>query len=97
MKKYDAKESGARVKALRKQRGLTQAELAEKLRISLNSVSRIELGTMGCSVDLFVQLSVIFQVSLDYLILGEEPPVASPQSRIDEVIRQLVSIRDSMK
>ena len=32
--------------------------------------SRIEAGKSGCTVDLFVLLSELFNVSLDYLILG---------------------------
>ena len=35
-----------------------------------NCSSYIESGKRGCSVDLLVQLSELFGVSLDYLILG---------------------------
>ena len=35
-------------------------------------LSRIESGTKGCSVDLFIQLSEFFHVPIDSLILGME-------------------------
>lgn len=72
---YNTKESGKRIKDLRKQRGITQEKLAEELGITREFVGRIETGKNGASVDLFVMLSQFFDVSLDYLILGRERKV----------------------
>ncbi len=69
---YDIKRSGERIRQLRIQSGYTQNELAEKLNIDQSYLSRIESGRKGCSVDLFVQFSELFHVSLDVLILGME-------------------------
>ena len=41
------------------------------LDIDRSFYSRIEAGKNGCAVDLFIQLSGLFEVSLDYLILGK--------------------------
>ena len=41
------------------------------LNIDRSFYSRIEAGKNGCAVDLFIQLSGLFEVSLDYLILGK--------------------------
>ena len=41
---YDLVESGKRIRELRKQFGLTQEELAERLGVALNTISRIEIG-----------------------------------------------------
>ena len=68
---YDMIRSGKRIQQLRMEKGYTQDELAAALNINRSFVSRIESGKKGCSVDLFIQLSEIFQVSLDFLILGE--------------------------
>ncbi|MBD5084199.1 MAG: helix-turn-helix transcriptional regulator [Clostridiales bacterium] len=68
---YDMKQSGKRIQQLRIKNGLTQEQVAEVLNIDRSFYSRIEAGKSGCSVDLFVQLSMLFEVSLDYLILGE--------------------------
>lgn len=67
---YDMKRSGAYIQNLRIQKGYTQDELAKAMNINQSSLSRIELGRKGCSVDLFIQFSEFFHVSLDALILG---------------------------
>ena len=64
--------TGERITALRKGRGMTQEQLAEKLSVSRQSVSKWELDQatpeMGCAV----ALCDLFGVSLDYLIRGIE-------------------------
>lgn len=67
---YDMKKSGAHIKNLRIRNGYTQGELAKMLRVDRSFLSCIESGKKGCSVDLLVQLSGIFCVSLDYLVFG---------------------------
>lgn len=68
---YDMKKSGERIRQLRIENGLTQEQAAETLNISRTFYSRVETGEKGCSIDLFVQVSNLFHVSLDYLILGK--------------------------
>lgn len=70
---YDMKRSGAYIRSLRIRNGYTQNELAKAMNIDQGSLSRIELGGKGCSVDSLVQLSEFFHVSLDELILGKVP------------------------
>ena len=69
---YDQKESGKRIKALRKKHGLTQEKLAEQLGIAVNTVARIEIGNRGISIDLAIELAVRFDTTLDYIFLGRE-------------------------
>lgn len=68
---YDMKKSGERIRQLRIESGLTQEQVAETLNISRTFYSRVETGEKGCSIDLFVQVSNLFHVSLDYLVLGK--------------------------
>ena len=68
---YDMIHSGKRIQQLRMEEGYTQDELAATLNINRSYLSRIESGKKGCSVDVFIQLSEIFHVSLDFLILGK--------------------------
>ena len=68
---YDMKKCGERIRQLRIQRGFTQENVAQILNIDRSFYSRIEAGKNGCAVDLFIQLSGLFKVSLDYLILGK--------------------------
>ncbi|MDE6932981.1 MAG: helix-turn-helix domain-containing protein [Oscillospiraceae bacterium] len=69
---YDMKRSGAYMQSLRIQNGYTQNQLAKTLNMDRSHLSRIESGTKGCSVDLFIQLSEFFHVPIDSLILGME-------------------------
>lgn len=78
---YDMKRSGAYIQNLHAQKGYTQNELAKAMNINQSSLSRIELGMKGCSVDLFIQLSEFFHVSLDALILGIEPDMQQESER----------------
>lgn len=67
----NAKEIGKRIRVLRKGRRLTQEKLAEELGMQANSIARIEGGVRVPSIDLFVEISGYFGVTLDYLILGK--------------------------
>lgn len=69
---YDIKKSGERIRLLRKQNGYTQETLAKELGIDRSLLSHIESGKRGCTVDNFIQLSGLFHISLDWLILGKE-------------------------
>lgn len=72
---YNLVESGRRIRNLRKQFGLTQEELAEHLGIALNTVSRIEIGKRGVSIELALELADYFNSTLDYIIAGRGPAV----------------------
>ena len=65
---------GQRFSRLRKQRGLTQEELGEKVGLSGQAVSKWENDASMPDVSLLVDLSDILGVSLDEL-LGKEEPV----------------------
>ena len=97
---YDIKQSGKRIREFRIQRGYTQEELAEKLHIGQGFLSRIEAGRKGCSVDLLIQLSECFQVSLDVLVLGSENEYsecrAQLKSNISDLIDQLSQLQKQL-
>ncbi|HFI0635980.1 TPA: helix-turn-helix domain-containing protein, partial [Streptococcus suis] len=61
------------IRVLRTAKNLSQDELAEKLYISRQAVSKWENGEATPDIDKLVQLAEIFGVSLDYLVLGKEP------------------------
>ena len=66
------KQRGERIQQLRIRHGYTQGELVTLLNIDRSFLSYVESRKKGCSVDLLVQLSVTFDVSLDYMVLGQE-------------------------
>lgn len=56
-----------RLYQLRKQKGLTQADVAEKLGISRQAVSRWEIGAAIPTLENIKILSELFDVSVEYL------------------------------
>lgn len=61
---------GPRIAALRRNANMSQAELAEMLKISASAVGMYEQGRREPSLDTVVKLSVVFGVSTDYLLTG---------------------------
>ena len=62
---------GAFLRQLRRERGLTQEQLAERLGVSNRSVSRWENGATLPDLGLLVELADFYQVDLGELIRGE--------------------------
>lgn len=56
------------LKNLRIEKGLKQTELAEKLFINKSMISAYEKGTRMPSLDVLIQLTYIFNVSIDFLL-----------------------------
>lgn len=97
---YDMKECGKRIRQLRVKIGLTQEQVANAVNVDQSFYGRIESGKKGCSVDLFIQLSVFFNVSLDYLILGRylgEFPECADVAQLKADIEDLVDRLERFK
>lgn len=60
-----------RLTELRREKGLTQAELAELADVSRQAVSKWETGEKIPSSEKLITLSEIFAVPLDYLVKGD--------------------------
>ena len=82
---YDMKECGKRIQQLRTQHGYTQDELARELHINRSMLSYVESGKKGLSVDLLAQLSLLFAVSLDYIILGKQQDSTSSVETVEHL------------
>ena len=63
-----------KIQKLRKQKGISQEELAEILGVSRQSVSKWESGTSMPEIEKIVELSRIFSASTDYLLKDENEP-----------------------
>lgn len=68
---YNQLETGKRIQKLRRERYLTQEELAIKLNISDRHLRSLERGEYTPSIDLFVEIAAFFDVTLDHLIMGK--------------------------
>lgn len=61
---------GSRIAKLRKEHNMTQEQLAERLDISIKHCSAVERGLSSLSLEKLVDVSILFDVSLDYLVKG---------------------------
>ncbi|SCT09195.1 helix-turn-helix domain-containing protein [Staphylococcus caeli] len=59
------------IKKHRKELGLTQEELADKLNTTRQSVSKWEQGTLEPNIQMINNLAVLFGISLDNLVNGK--------------------------
>lgn len=59
---------GDRIYELRKQRGLSQVDLAKALGVTKQSVSNWENSNIQPSIDLLVRIAQFFSVTTDYLL-----------------------------
>ena len=57
-----------RIEMLRKDRGLSQTELAEKLCISQRNYSHYETGDTNIPLDILCKLAFLHNTSIDYLL-----------------------------
>ncbi len=69
---------GERVARLRKERGYTQMELAEKVGIIQTIVSAIETNALKLSAEMAIRFALALEVSTDDLLM---PPVKKRRSR----------------
>ena len=96
---------GKRICALRKAKGLKQEELAEKLGVSAQAVSKWENDQSCPDISLLPRLTKLLGVTSDYLLTGQEeqaPPVRMvPQEERKDIgdlmLRILVESTDGDK
>lgn len=70
---------GKRLKELRKEAGLTQQELGDKLNLTKVSICSYENDTRMASIETLIDISNLFKVDIDYLI-GTDSYVVSDNS-----------------
>lgn len=76
----------------RKMIGMTQAELAERLDLSLDAVSRLERGNIGLSVVRLFELAEIFSCeTIDLLAEGSHRP-RDMSKKIEQLLDQVGSV-----
>lgn len=80
---------GQKLKELRSLKGLTQKELADKLHVSFQTVSKWENGENEPDIATLKELAVLFNCSVDYLIGSEQEGLTpAPQNNQTVVIHQ---------
>lgn len=69
----DMRKVGTYISGLRKQKDMTQVELADMLNVSHQAVSKWERGESMPDIGLLPKLSEIFGVSIDNILKGGDP------------------------
>ena len=72
---------GPRIAALRKNAGLSQAELARRLHISASTVGMYEQGRREPPLDVLISMAGTLGVSIEYLLTGKTLPRAKKSAR----------------
>lgn len=81
---------GLRLRALRKDRGLTLQEVAEHSGISVSTLSRLESGKRQPTLDLLIPLARVHRVALDQLVAA--PATGDPRVHLTPLRRKRGSI-----
>lgn len=92
--RYDLKDCGKRIQQLRQEMKLSQAQLAEKLNVSQNTIAKIECGLRRPSIDFLLDLAEFFHTSVNYLVFGvplEEAEKEALLAKIDRAIQEIDS------
>ncbi len=84
MQEVDYQKLGQRIRQLRVQRGLTQAELSVMAGCSNNYLSHIETAQCKLSLSMLLRLSAVLGESTDYFLL--DTPYAPPEAIINREI-----------
>ena len=86
-----------KVKKLREQKGLSQAELARLLGITRSSVDAWEMGISVPSTQYIVDLAGVFDISTDYLLGVDSSSTISVSGLTDSDILLVHSIIEHLK
>jgi len=71
---YDTKKFGIYLAAKRKALNLKQSDIAKKLNLTRQCISKYETGECFPDISIIISLAEIFEVSLDELIKSGLPP-----------------------
>ena len=93
---FNQSDFGSRVRKCRKLAEITQEELANRIGVDRNHISRIERGAKACSIDLLVELSAALHVSTDYLLTGQSIDREAIRTQVLSVISLLSRIAQNL-
>ena len=79
-----------RIQSLRKEKGISQEELADQVGVSRQAVSKWESEQSSPEVDKIILLSEYFGVTTDYLLIGKETAQREEKKRLDLKVYTIV-------
>ena len=81
-----------KLQLLRKSKGFTQEELSEKLSVSRQAVAKWESGQVYPDITNLIQISNLFNVTVDYLVRGQECMISVSKDTPSD-LEELISFR----
>jgi len=81
-----------RIQNLRKMRGISQEELADKVGVSRQAVSKWESEQSSPDLDKIIIMSDYFEVTTDYILKGIEPPKQTGEENDNFIAGQILYI-----
>ncbi|MEE3471945.1 MAG: DUF5680 domain-containing protein [Butyrivibrio hungatei] len=81
-----------KLQLIRKSKGMTQEELAEKLDVSRQAVAKWESGQVYPDISNLIQISNLFNVTVDYLVRDQECMI-SFEDEEDNDLNKLIDFR----
>lgn len=85
---------GLRIALLRRSAGMSQQEMAQKLKISASAVGMYEQGRREPSVQTLSDMARLFGVSIDFLVTGKAS-TAREQEEVNQLLLQRVEMMDT--
>jgi len=83
----------SKLKSLRKKRGWSQGQLAQKIGADLQRISKYERGIIWPTMELTVRMAKVFDVSVDFLI-RDDKETAVAKIKNQKLLRQLEAVND---
>ena len=80
---------GERIMALRKEKSISQTELAKRLNVSRQAVSKWEQGVSSPDTERLIQLAEILGTEVEYLATGTHPEPGSVVLNIVETVERV--------
>ena len=90
-------EIGKGIKELRMAKGLTQAELAEKVSCGTNHISFIEIGKKIPSLQLLMELVEQLDTSFDYILLDNFHKKRRTLIECDELYKEVETLNEESR
>ena len=87
---------GKRIRELRKARGMTQAELAEAAELEVETISRLEGGTRGATVDSVNRIAQALGIGLkEFFDFKKEGAAVIPSKKLLRIYRLLEKLPEA--
>ena len=93
----DQRKIGALLRDLRKEKGVTQEELAEKMMVSNRTVSRWETGSNLPDIEILIELSDYYDVDLREILDGDRKGENNMDKDLKETVIKVADYKDEEK